>query len=323
MGVRLRAHLHKGVWFCAGAVFMLLVGGGLYARPSPEQEGTTSKLVMQAVSAAARRPRVVVSFTTFPIGLRMQYVAKVLQSMANQSWQPDAVIINFPDRVERFSSEPLEVPRIAYTWQREYSFLKIHQTRDYGPATKLLGALEVETDPDTIIVILDDDTYYHPDTVLALVSAMLALPHDIAPCFVCERVTTTWQGAARWEAMSAEGECHGFANGFASYAVRPRYFDHSVWDFSLGPEGCRLHDDVWISGRMLVGTGVRPYVIRPGFDAVAGEFIKEVGSRQAESVNVANRAALDLGQDPQGDCINSHPFIDSGNALDFGWGQKV
>ena len=29
-----------------------------------------------------------------------------------------------------------------------------------GPATKLIPTLEVETDPDTIIVVIDDDTVY-------------------------------------------------------------------------------------------------------------------------------------------------------------------
>merc|ERR1719210_2295455 len=121
----------------------------------------------------------------------MQYASRVLESMANQSWLPDSVIINFPDRIERLSSSRLEIPSEAYEWERKYGFLKIHQTKDYGPATKLLGALEVESDPDTIIVIIDDDTYYHKDTVLALVSAMLASHADITPCFECNVVKRT------------------------------------------------------------------------------------------------------------------------------------
>lgn len=318
MGARMGARLYAVAWFCSGAVFVLYAVDRLQASPRG-LESSQSNLAMRAVSSASRRPRVVASFTTFPIGQRMQYASRVLESMANQSWQPDSVIINFPDRIERLSSSRLEIPSEAYEWQRKYSFLKIHQTKDYGPATKLLGALEVESDPDTIIVIIDDDTYYHQDTVLALVSTMLASPRDISPCFMCEQVTKTLWGTTQWGYASEEGECHGFSNGYASYAVRPRYFDQSLWNFSLGPSGCRLHDDVWISGRMLVGTGVRPYLVRPGFFSVASEFIEECGNRQAESVHVANRAAAQLGQDPQGDCVTSHPFMADATDLEFGW----
>lgn len=287
----------------------LLLSNLLQGEVAPVPEKSLSSLAMRLLSAASRRPRVVVSFTTFPVGKRMAAVAKVLATMANQTWKPDAVIINFPDHIARFGSEKLEIPSIAYEWQKQYSFLKLHQTQDYGPATKLLGALEIETDPNTIIVIIDDDTYYHQDTVLSLVSAMLASPSDVMPCFECEVVRKTLRGATAWEYAQVEGECHGFADGYASYAVRPRYFDHSLWDFSLGPKGCRLHDDVWISGRMLVGSGVRPYLIRPGFASIVGEYIKEAGTRQAESVNVAQKAAEREGHDPQRDCVESFSFL--------------
>lgn len=307
MGMLLRARLYAFAWFCSGAMTTLWVSYRLHA-PPPEAINL-STLAMRVVSSASKRPRVVVSFTTFPIGQRMNAVSKVLKSIAEQTWRPDSVIINFPDRIERISSTKLAIPRVAYEWTQQYSFLRIHQTEDYGPATKLLGALEVETDPDTIIVIIDDDTYYHQDTVLALVSAMLASQVDITPCFECEVVTKTLLGVTRWGYARKEGECHGFADGFASYAVRPRYFDHTVWDFSRGPEGCRLHDDVWISGRMLVGSGVRPYLLRPGFGSVVGDFIHELGTRQVESVNVATQEATRKGEDPQGDCVNSFPFI--------------
>merc|ERR1740117_795510 len=100
-------------------------------------------------------------------------VEKMLRSMDNQTWIPDRVIINFPDRVERLSTGPLAIPAVVEDWKKRYSWLSVHQTKDFGPATKLLGTLQLETDPDTIIVVLDDDTYYHHDTILVLVSSML------------------------------------------------------------------------------------------------------------------------------------------------------
>merc|ERR1712217_306958 len=236
---------------------------------------------------------------------------------ANQTWRPDAVIINFPYRVKRLSDKPLAIPKEAKTWAEQYSWLTVRQTDDYGPATKLLGTLQVETDPDTIIVILDDDTYYHHDTILSLVSTMMASSTDIAPCFQCEEVWKDWFGFGklRWKYAETEGRCKGFASGYAAYAVRPRYFDHSVWNHSLGPEGCRLHDDVWISGSMLVASGVRPYLIRPGFDSVQQEYIRAHG-RPNESVHVAHMAEIKQGRDPQRRCVEHFTFHhDTGNEL--------
>jgi len=246
----------------------------------------------------------------------MAGVAEMLRSLANQTWQLDSVIINLPDRIARLSSEALSIPQQVYDWENQYSWLNVHQTKDRGPATKLLGALEVEKDPDTILIILDDDTYYHRDTVLALVSAMVASPTDVAPCFQCEEVSRDWFGNWKWTYAGTEGRCHGFASGYAAYAVRPRFFDKTVWDPSRGPGGCWLHDDVWISGCMLTAAGVRPQLLRPGFDSVAGGVIERNGKRQQESVFVASKAAHLRGQDPQGECIGHFPFIaEQGNPI--------
>lgn len=67
---------------------------------------------------------------------------------------------------------------------------------------------------------------------------------------------------------------------------------------------------------MLTASGVRPHLIKPGFDSVQWEFIKEKGKRQAESVNVAHVAAEKRGEDPQGSCVAYFPFhISSGKGV--------
>mmetsp|Transcript_71211 Transcript_71211/g.131291 ORF Transcript_71211/g.131291 Transcript_71211/m.131291 type:complete len:326 (+) Transcript_71211:43-1020(+) len=308
-------------WFACGAVFgvvlairflishMELVGREEDVLNCPRNSRSCSAVAtMHALREVQSHPRVVVSFTTFPLGMRMAGVADMLRSLAKQTLQPDQVILNFPTHIARLSIGPLAIPREVEEWKQMYRWLKVHQTKDYGPATKLLGALEVEKNPDTIIIIVDDDTYYHRDTVLAHVSAMVSSPIDIASCFVCEGVHLDWYGRSQWSYTRAEGKCRGFASGYASYAVRPRYFDKLVWDHSSAPKGCWMHDDVWISGSMLKATGVRPHVLKPGFHAVAGEFIVKIGARQNESIFVANAAALKTGDDPQGTCVAHFPF---------------
>ena len=44
--------------------------------------------------------------------------------------------------------------------------LKIFRTEDYGPITKLYPTVERITNPDTIIVVADDDLIYHPEMLV-------------------------------------------------------------------------------------------------------------------------------------------------------------
>ena len=43
--------------------------------------------------------------------------------------------------------------------------IKIFRTEDLGPATKLIPTVERITDPETIIIVCDDDLVYHPDMI--------------------------------------------------------------------------------------------------------------------------------------------------------------
>mmetsp|Transcript_23719 Transcript_23719/g.55303 ORF Transcript_23719/g.55303 Transcript_23719/m.55303 type:complete len:329 (+) Transcript_23719:45-1031(+) len=306
------------VWFCAGALVALAAVSLLFLGSSPNprshpalrERNSMSLAVVTAVKRALKRPRVVASFTTFPIGTRMAGVGKMLSSLSNQSWKLDGVVMNLPDKIERLSPDVLPIPPEVREWERAYgSWLTVHQMKDYGPATKLLGTLQLEKDPDTIIIVLDDDTYYHYDMVAALVSTMLSTPDDIAPAFKCEDVFKDFWGKMKWRYNKVEGRCSGFAEGFAAYAVRPRYFDQRVFELSSGPKGCRLHDDVWISGSMLVASGVRPHLVTPGFDSIFGSAVNDIGARQQESVFVANKKALEKGESPQRDCVEHFPFV--------------
>eukprot|EP00971_Amphidinium_carterae_P116419 2306065-Amphidinium_carterae.1 len=71
-----------------------------------------------------------------------------------------------------------------------------------------------------------------------------------------------------------------------------------------------MHDDVFLSGAALVGSGVRPYLLRPGFDSINGTVLNELGARQEESINVANKKAVEHGDNPQRDCVEHFPFAD-------------
>lgn len=109
--------------------------------------------------------RLVVSLTTSP--KRLAHLGETLKSLFDQTVQPDVIQLNLP-HVFRRTGE-------LYDNIYEHEFLNkkpvlIHRCNDTGPTTKLLPTLQSETDPNTLIVILDDDIYYPSFTLESIVN---------------------------------------------------------------------------------------------------------------------------------------------------------
>lgn len=61
------------------------------------------------------------------------------------------------------------VPYTIPTWLEKKQVITILRSKDYGPATKLLGTLAIFDLPsDTIIITVDDDVYYPDNLILQL-----------------------------------------------------------------------------------------------------------------------------------------------------------
>ena len=93
-----------------------------------------------------KKVRVVCSLTTRPT--QPYYFKNVLVHLTNQF---DAVYLIVP----KISHKGVKYPYIHYPNVNIISVLK-----DYGPITKYFGALDAENDPNTLIVVLDDDILY-------------------------------------------------------------------------------------------------------------------------------------------------------------------
>ena len=103
--------------------------------------------------------RTVLTLTTSP--QRMQHLPLVLDALLNQLISPDAVYLTLPKRYRN---------RDAYIipgWLRdELQVTLLHRADDLGPVMKILPVLEVEADPDTLLITVDDDVRYPPDLSL-------------------------------------------------------------------------------------------------------------------------------------------------------------
>ena len=94
-----------------------------------------------------------ISITTTPS--RIDKIQPVIDSFINQTLRPTSILINIP--IISFRGEKYKIPEWLKEYDREGLVRIIKLSKDYGPGTKLYGALKVVDNPNAIIVIADDD----------------------------------------------------------------------------------------------------------------------------------------------------------------------
>lgn len=72
--------------------------------------------------------------------------------------------------------QSVEIPTWLGEWQEQYPNLKIFRCPDFGPITKIYPTLERVTDPNAIIITVDDDLLYHDGIVAAHLDAIEKYP---------------------------------------------------------------------------------------------------------------------------------------------------
>src|SRR5579862_1496481 len=107
--------------------------------------------------------RVVASYTTLPS--RYDVLQKSILSLKRQTHKLDAIYLTLPKKATRLNKE---YPPIS----TELSSLctVISSDIDYGPLTKIYGALVSENDPNTVIISCDDDVDFPDNFVETLIS---------------------------------------------------------------------------------------------------------------------------------------------------------
>jgi hypothetical protein len=113
--------------------------------------------------------KIYISLSTIPS--RFKNIKKTIISLQNQTIKPFQIILNIPLKYKRFhnSISDKDIKRL----QKKCPSLYIHRTKnDYGPGTKLMGALEM-IDSDSYILLVDDDIIYHPKTLETFISFTL------------------------------------------------------------------------------------------------------------------------------------------------------
>jgi hypothetical protein len=192
----------------------------------------------------ASGPRLVISLTTTPV--RIQSTREMLTALADQDGKFSAILLNIPHRLTR-TGETYEIPE----WMDTIPGLRINRCADYGPATKLLGALECESDPETLIVTVDDDVLY-PAGLVAAYRRCAASNGAYVYC-------TTGFDIPDPSAVAVElvrGALHVIdghlmdvqvAAGFGSCLYKRSFFDVKIFDVLNLPDFLLYSDDLYIS----------------------------------------------------------------------------
>uniref|UniRef100_A0A6C0D4I3 Glycosyltransferase 2-like domain-containing protein n=1 Tax=viral metagenome TaxID=1070528 RepID=A0A6C0D4I3_9ZZZZ len=105
--------------------------------------------------------RTVVSFTSIPT--RIRNIDSILLSIAEQTYQPDIIIIHYPKKCIRLNLDyDLEALKTIIEKSSLYDKIIINECDDYGPITKIYPIMNMSIiQPDDIIIVIDDDNYYN------------------------------------------------------------------------------------------------------------------------------------------------------------------
>lgn len=203
--------------------------------------------------------RVIASLSTVPD--RINNLRPTIQSLLKQTRPPDEIVLAIPEFSIR-EQRPYVVPEYLLRWPR----VRVLRCReDWGPATKFIAAVRDElaaARPNTLIMVVDDDRVYPRDALETYLHYSEQLP-DAALSFRGAAMPSTldWDDAKMIRASELrQPRPVAVITGCGSYLIQPRFFNESLWDYSVAPQVAFHIDDIWISG-WLSRRGVKRYVV--------------------------------------------------------------
>lgn len=197
-----------------------------------------------------RHPKITVSLTSIPP--RLPLVHLVIESIFRQTVKPDRIVLLLSKEYKRkelggFDRENL--PRSLTELQRRG--MKILFTEDIGSYGKLIPS--IRRFPDDIVITIDDDVFYHSDTIEKLYEAYLLNGRDFIYCRRSKIMETRSGGGVepygKWR-LSFSPQDNGkplFFTGTGAVLYPPRIFSDEVFNQDAFLELAPFADDVWFN----------------------------------------------------------------------------
>ena len=245
---------------CAVLVILIALRFTLL-RPSVRKRRQQVRFIHETLAAKRTfdNRRVIASLSTVPD--RINNLSPTIRSLLSQTRPPDEIVLAIPEFSVR-ERRPYVVPKYISQLPR----VRVLRCReDYGPATKFIGAIRDELAAgreDTLIMVVDDDRLYPRDALETYLYYSKQLP-NAALCFRGAAMPSTldWDDAKMIRASELrEPRPVAVITGCGSYLIQPRFFDESLWTYSVAPQVAFDIDDIWISG-WLSRRGVKRYVV--------------------------------------------------------------
>ena len=183
----------------------------------------------------------------------------VLQSLCEQTFKNYEVHFNVP-HMYKPTGAPYNLPDWLPAYQLMYPHLKVFRTEDYGPPTKLLPTLHRITNPDTVIIIIDDDLVYHEELVQEHINHHKNIPGGVFGYDGRTNCNAQQHGDLRdsWVVCVTVPTCTHMVQHYKSVSYKRNYFEQDFFDDFVGKT---RSDDVLVS--YYFRTKKRPLIIMP------------------------------------------------------------
>jgi hypothetical protein len=134
--------------------------------------------------------KVIVSLSTSP--KRISKIEPVINNILEQTLVPDAIVLNLPIVFKRNNSK-FTLPLPTFT---QHSKILVNFVDDIGPITKVLPTAKLYSDPETIIISIDDDIIYPKNRIQELVETAIKYPNAVVTSseVVKEELVEGWRG---------------------------------------------------------------------------------------------------------------------------------
>eukprot|EP00466_Bigelowiella_natans_P002125 jgi/Bigna1/142372/aug1.69_g17080 len=195
-------------------------------------------------------------------GMRLQYLEKVITSLANQTLKPAKIYLNIPHWSKRFKEE-----YILPDFIKESNVVTVNWCKDYGPATKLIPTLDLEKEPSTRIITVDDDMSYERRTFEALMYHSLNPIGEAAYQFSGQNIDeypklatargsvlhystheTFVRSADIGPTYNRKAEAVDILEAFRAVIYKRSFFNADA--LRRIPKECSTTDDIWISAHL-------------------------------------------------------------------------
>jgi hypothetical protein len=206
-----------------------------------------------------KNPSVIITLTTVPErlnndaedGLRL-----VLKSLCEQDDDDYEVHFNVPEFYS-VNNTPYIIPSWLDDLKLKYKNLKVFRTEDFGPPTKFVPTLKRIKDPNTILIVVDDDLVYHHEMIIEHRKYQNELPNSVI-CYdgrgsnpLYNDIRDSWVIC-----VTQVTETHGLQH-YKSASYKIKLFTSDFYDFYLGKT---FSDDVLVS-RYFRDNGIPMYSV--------------------------------------------------------------